>query len=347
MKTLTLKDGSTVVFDGNEIYCKDSKGKTTTLDHIVKVAVENKLFDADGAFFFQRQLERIKARSYDVKYAELQARMLFPVTNEGGPGITSITYRTYDQAGAAKIIQAYADDLPRADVAGKETTIPVRSVGISYGYNLDEIQASQLTGSSLDQRRANSARRATEQTVNDVAFFGDDDANLPGLFNNPNIPEGSVVDPGSGTEWVNKTPDEILFDINDVFADIFETTKMVERGDTLLLPPSQWAYIMSTPRSDNSDTTIAQYVAQNSPFLNSINDIIPVNECAADNNPDFEDDIMVAYRRDPDALQLEIPVELEYLPTQQKNLEFIIPGRLRLAGLNIYYPLSLNIATGI
>lgn len=347
MKKFTLRDGSVLAFDGMIGTVTQKDGKQVQLDGAITNALNTGLMDADGAFFFQRQLEHIKARSYDVRYAELKARMLFPVSNEGGPGVTSITYRTYDQVGAAKIINAYADDLPRADVAGKETTIPVRSVAISYGYNLDEIQSSQLTGASLDQRRANAARRSNEQVVNDVAFFGDNESGLPGLFSNPNIPTGAVVNPGSGTEWVNKTPDQILFDVNDLFADIFETTKMVEQGNTLLLPPAQWSYIMSTPRSSNSDTTIAQYLAQNSPYLDSIDDMIPVNECDAANNPLLSTDAMVAYDRSPDKLQLEIPVELEMLPAQQKNLEMIVPGRSRLAGLNIYYPLSLAIGTGI
>lgn len=346
MKTFKLRNGGTVSFDG-AIAIANLDNKQITLDGAITRAMNDMLVDADGAVFFQRQLEHIKAKSYDVRYAELKARQLFPVSNEGGPGITTIVYRTYDMAGSAKIINAYADDLPRADVAGKETFIPVRSVGISYGYNLDEIQSSQLTGAALDQRRANAARRANEQTTNDVAFFGDVSSGLPGLFDNPNIPTGAVVDPGAGTEWVNKTPDEILFDINDAFADIFETTKMVESGNTLLLPPNQWSYIMSTPRASNSDTTIAQYIAQNSPFLKSIDDIIAVNECAAANNPELSTDAMVVYDRNPDKLQLEIPVELEMLPVQQKNLEFLIPGRSRLGGLNIYYPLSLNILTGI
>ncbi len=347
MNKFKLRDGSTMTVDGMMGSVALADGSKITMDGAVVQSVNNGYLDADGAMFFQRQLEHIKAQSYDVRYAELKARSLFPVSNEGGAGITSITYRTYDQSGAAKIINAYADDLPRADVAGKETTIPVRSVGISYGYNLDEIQSSQLTGAALDQRRANASRRSVEQIVNDVAFFGDAESGLPGLFDNPNIPTGAVVNPGSGTEWVNKTPDQILFDINDLFADIFETTKMVEQGNTLLLPPQQWSYIMSTPRSSNSDTTIAQYIASNSPYLTSVEDIIPVNECAAANNPELSTDAMVAYDRSPDKLQLEIPVELEMLPVQQKNLEFVIPGRSRLGGLNIYYPLSLAIATGI
>jgi len=322
-------------------------GRTVMLDNALAIAVNDALFDADGAVFFQRELEYIKARSYDVQYAELKARMLFPVSNEAGPGINSITYRTYDQVGAAKIIQAYADDLPRADIAGKETTIPVRSVGISYGYSLDEIQASQLTGVGLDQRRANASRRAVEQTLNDIAFFGNAASGLPGFFNNANIPSGNVVNPGSGTEWVNKTPDQILFDVNDAFADVFELTKMVEQANTLLLPPAQWSYISSTPRSANSDTTILQYLVQNSPYLNTTADVIPINECTASLNPEITNDAMVVYNRSPDKLELEIPVELEYLPIQQKNLEFIIPGRARIGGVNVYYPLSVSILEGI
>lgn len=346
-KKFTCRDGAVVTIDGTSgtILTKDKK--TIALDGPLVQSVNTGYLDADGAVFFQRQLEHIKAKSYDVRYADLKARELFPVSNEGGKGVTSITYRTYDQAGAAKIINAYADDLPRADVAGKETTIPVRSVGISYGYNLDEIQASQLTGAALDQRRATASRRSVEQVTNNVAFYGDTESGLPGLFSNPNIPTGAVVDPGGGTEFVNKTPDQILFDINDLFADIFETTLMVESGNTLLLPPGQWSYIMATPRASNSDTTIAQFIAQNSPFLNSISDIIALNECDSTINPLLGTDAMVAYDRNPDKLQLEIPVELEYLPVQQKNLEFVVPGRSRLAGLNIYYPLSLAIATGI
>jgi len=326
---------------------KDSKGQVVSVDSAIARAVNDAYLDADGGIFFQRQLEHIKSRSYDVQYPELKARMLFPVSNEAGPGVNTITYRTYDQVGAAKIIQAYADDLPRADIAGKETSAPVRSIGISYGYSLDEIQASQLTGAALDQRRANAARKSVEQKTNDIAFFGDSSSGLPGFFSNPNIPSGNVVDGGSGTEWVNKTPDQILFDVNDAFADVFETTLMVEQADTLLLPPAQWSYIMSTPRSANSDTTIAAYLVQNSPYLNSMDDIIAVNECSAALNPNLTADAMVVYTRDPDKLELEIPVELEMLPVQQKNLEFIIPGRARVGGVNVYYPLSASISEGI
>lgn len=349
MNTFKLKSGGHVVFDGfSATYTTSgSSGKTYVMDAGVVSLMQQQLLDADGAVFFQRQLEHIKSKSFDVKYAELKARGLFPVSNEAGAGATSITYRTYDQSGVAKIINAYAKDLPRADVAGKETTIPVRTLGVAFGYNIDEINSSQMVGASLDQRRANAARRANEQAVNDVAFYGDADAGLPGLFSNPNIPTGNVVNPGSGTAFVNKTPDQIIFDLNDGLTDVFETTNMVEVPDTILMPPAQWSYIMSTPRSSNSDTTIGKYFADNNAHGITLDSIIPVNECAASKNPLLTADAMVFYRRDPDKLQLEIPSELQFLPVQRKGLEFEVPTHSRLAGLNIYYPLSLIIKTGI
>lgn len=349
MNNVKFADGAIGSMEGNILtITKGPKVERVVIDSRLSSAANDGVFnDADGAYFFARQLEYIKARSYDVKYPQLKARMIFPVSNEGGKGVTTVTYRTYDMSGVAKIINSYAEDLPRADVAGKETTIPVRSIGTSYGYNIDEIDSAQLAGSPLDQRRANASRKTIEQVINDVALFGDAVSGMPGLFSNPNIPIGGVVDPGAGTSWASKTPTEILFDINDLFADIFDTTLMSESGNTLLLPTRQWLIITTTARSINSDTTIAEFVVKNSPFLNSMADLIPLNECSAAHNPTLTDDVMVAYDMSPDVMELVIPLELEYQPIQMKGLEFVIPGRARLAGLNIYYPLAVAMGTGI
>ena len=345
----TTHDGSILIVDGMnaEVQLNDEDKTVLVLDAAIVMAMNSGLFDADGAVFLQRQLEHIKAKSYEVQYPELKARSMFAVNNEGGPGITSITYRVYDQVGSAAIINAYAKDLPRVDIKAREVTIPVRSVADAYGYSVDEINSAALVGMPLDARKAQAGIRAAEQTVNSVAFFGDAESGMPGFFDNPNIPKAAVVNPGSGTEFVNKTADQILFDINDLCADVFELTNGVEQINKLALPPGQWAHIMQTPRATNSDTSIAKYVAANSPFLNSVEDIVWLNECDADHNPTLSTDAMVAYNNAPDKIQLEIPHEFEWFPAQPKGLEFEIPGRLRLAGLNIYTPLSCAIGTGI
>jgi hypothetical protein len=298
-------------------------------------------WDADGAIFFNRELEHIKAKSYDVLYQDLLYRQLFPVSTEAHPGATSITYQTFDRAGKAKIINDYSKDLPRVDIAGKETTIPVRTIGDSFGYSKKEIKSAQMVGRPLEQRRADAARRKIEEEMNAITYFGDADSGLVGLFTNTDIPRADVVTGVGGVPWSAKTPDEILFDVNDMFGDTFATTKQKEKMDTLLLPTSQWSLIASTARSANSDTTILNYIVQNSPYISSASQIIPVPELTGAGTAGV--DVMVGYTRRPDKLQIEIPEDITFYPVQERVLEMVVPVTSEFAGLNIYYPLSLSI----
>jgi hypothetical protein len=301
------------------------------------------IFDIDTAVFFARQLEYIKAQSYDVKYAELQYRRLFPVSNAAGPGATNITYRVYDQFGMSQLIGAYGKDLPRADIGGKEVSIPVRTYAISVGYNTDEIRKASRAGLPIDARKMAAAVRGTEQRHNLTAWNGDDDAGLLGIFNHPNLPIGNVINGAASTpEWTTKTPDEILFDMNDIVNDVFTTTLMVERADTLLLPPAQYAYIASTARSNVSDTTILAYFLKNNPF---IREVIPVNELTGAGTGGA--DVMIAYKRSPDVIQFEIPMELLWHPEQRIGLEILVPAEHSIGGLNVYYPSAILIREDI
>ena len=61
-------------------------------------------FDADESAFFARELERVKAQTYDVRYPNLRSRDFIPVDNSVGAGATEVTYRQFDRVGNAKII---------------------------------------------------------------------------------------------------------------------------------------------------------------------------------------------------------------------------------------------------
>ena len=306
--------------------------------------------DANSSAFFARELEYIKAQTYDVQYPQLKATQLLPVSTEAGPGAESITYQQFDQVGMAKIISNYADDLPRADIKGKEFTAPVRSLGDSYGYSVQEIRAAQFAGRGLEQRKANAARRGVEQKINKIGWFGDSEHGLNGFLNHPNITRVAVDDSGTGssTLWADKTPDQILADMNDLANNIFEVTNGVEMPNTLLMPIDQYTYIASTARSNNSDTTILQYFLQNNPFIDTVEwvnelkgaglGVGGVNEGA---------DVMVAYDRSPDKLTLEIPQPFEQFPVQERGLEYVVPAHARIGGVIVYYPLSVAIGEGI
>ena len=89
------------------------------------MAEQNMRLDADEQVFFDNQLALVKSRTYDVEHKALKALSLLPVSTEQDPGATHIIWRSYDKVGMAKIIADYANDFPRADIAGVEHSSPV------------------------------------------------------------------------------------------------------------------------------------------------------------------------------------------------------------------------------
>lgn len=299
------------------------------------------LLNDEGSIFFKRELEHIKAKTFDVEYADLMFRSLFPVASDTNPGATSITYQVYDKRGMAKIINTYAGDLPRADVDGREVTVPVRTLGSSFGYSRKEILSAQMAGKPLSQMRANAARRAIEELLNNICLFGHADSGLYGLLTHPNIPVSDVPNGAAlSPEWSTKTADEILDDINAIFSEINANTQGKERANTLLLPLAQWNLIF-TKRIPDLSMTIAQLVIQNSPYLRSASDIVAVPQLAGAGTAGV--DLMVAYPKDPMKVEFEIPEDIIFHPEERRNLEIITPVTAECGGLNVYFPLAFNI----
>ena len=305
-----------------------------------------KNLDTSSSIFFRRELEFVKAKSYDIDYQDLMARTLFPVSNEAGAHAQVITFTQYDRVGMAQIISSYAKDLPRADISGEQISSPVRPIGLSFGYTIDEILSSEAVGKSLEQRRVNAVQRGSEETIDTIAWYGDAATGLPGFLTNPNIPTGAVA-PGASTTttWITKTPEEILDDVNNLFGTTYSVTKKKERPNRLLIPIKQWNYIMTKARSANSDTTIAGYLVQNSPFLSSLDDIMAIAEMEGAGTGGA--DMMAIYTPDPDKLTMEVPLELQFLPVQERGLAFEVPAWAKTGGVIVYKPLSVRFAYGI
>lgn len=299
--------------------------------------------DAGEQFFFNRQLEYIKARSYDILFPELKARTLIPVSYEAGPGAESITYDQYDQVGMAKIVANYTTDFPRADVKGKQHTARVKSLGASYGYNVQEIRAAKMAGKPLQQRRANAAKRAILQKENQVAFFGDDEFELQGFLNNPNITNVILQADGEGdsTKFADKTSDQILRDLNSIVSTIHETTKGVESPDTLLLPLAQYNLLWTTRMNTYSNISVLKYFLDNNLHIKQVEWLNELKEASSGQ------DVMIAYTRSPEKVTLEIPQDFEQFPAQEQGLDFVVPCHERIGGVIIYYPLSVAKAEGI
>lgn len=302
--------------------------------------------DTSESAFLNQQLQQVRAKSYDIKYPNLIARELIPVDNSVDNGSEVVTYYQYDQVGMAKIIRDYADDLPRADVQAKEFHAKVRSIAVAYGYSVQEIRAAMKAGNPLEQRKANAARKAVEQLVDDIAQLGDSKHGLLGFLNQPNTSTYTPPADGTGASalWSAKSADLILRDMHGAVKAIVVGTKGVEAPDTMLIPLDQYELI-STKRigtTDGSDNTILAHFLRVNPWIKSVVPWIALTGAGAGGT-----NRMVVYRKDPDALQLVMPQEFEQFPPQTKNLEITTPCHARISGVHVYYPLSICYADGI
>jgi hypothetical protein len=308
------------------------------------IAIQNTgRFDANEGIFFARQLEHVKSRTYDVKRPALNAMRLLPISTEAGEGATTITYRQYDGVGMAKIIANYANDLPRADVKGKEFTSPIRSIGDAYGYSTQEIRSALMAGTNLESRKATMAARAQEELINRLAWAGDTVSGLPGLLSNANIPALTLTADGTGSSkaFTTKTPAQIVRDVQALINLVRTLSKDIHKANAVWMPLEQLSYIAGLKNDTGTDTTVLEFLQRNNPGV-SFEAVLELDGAGASGA-----DRMYAGEITADNLTLEIPMMLKTYTPQQQGLEFVVPMESRVGGVVVYYPLALAYTDGI
>lgn len=283
-----------------------------------------------------RELEHVKAKTYDVLYTKLKARQFIPVSNEADPGAETITYRSWDHTGMAEIIANGADDLSLVDAFVSEESIKVHSLGKAYRYTLQDLRRAAMSGNNLDARKAMAARLSVERRIDQLAATGNANAGIEGMLNNSNVPIATLP---TGT-WSTATSAQIIADLNFLVQSIVNTTKDVHAPDTLILDTASFSLINQKPMSTTGDTgtTVLRSFLENNPYITDIDQWTRA-DTAASGSPRI-----CAYQRDPMVLELEIPQEFEQLPPQAKNLAFIVPCHARFGGCVIRYPLAMAYA---
>jgi hypothetical protein len=287
--------------------------------------------------FLARELETILARTFEVEYADIKYSSLIPISTEVGSASNSYTYRIFDKQGSMKIIGDKADDLPRTDILRREVTHPVRSIGGSFAYTVHEIRASAtVPGMNLEQRRANAVRRAYEEKMQEIAYFGEIPSGMKGFFNNDQVDK---LVPDKWFDGGSTTTDEMLALLNEAPTRLVQNSNMKESPDTMLVPYNVYRIISTTPRSTTSDTTVMEFFLRTNPMIKAIE---PINELeAGKSNGSLPKDRIIVYNRNPDKLQLHVPQPLEFLPPLRKNLEYSVAAHARVGGLALYYPKSM------
>lgn len=297
---------------------------------------DGRRFDAGETAFITRQLLYIKARTFDVKYTEFRARDFLPVSHEVPPGAQQWSFWSWDLVGMAKVIANYATDFESVDVFKTEVITNIKSIGAKYSYTVQDMRAVAMTapqgGGQLDYKRAAAARRAIEARIDDIAAVGLTEAGFTGLINNAAVP----INAAPVGSWATATAADMIGDLNSTVTKVIVQSNGVEIPDTALLPISEFAIFSQTPFSTLVPDMAMYLFMKNNPYIKNIDQWSKL----ASQNAGGTGGRIVVYRRDENAVTLEIPQEFEQFAPQLEGMEYQIPCHARVGGVVFYYPLS-------
>ncbi len=220
--------------------------------------MSNQRNDAPESLFFARDLEYQETKIYQTDYPAFKFREIFPVNNEGGEFITTISYKMYDRSGMAKVLSDYATDWPVVNLNATETRVPVKAIGDAALFSEDELGAAQKTGVPLESESIVQMRRGYEEKCDRVADAGDP-TGLMGWNSNPYIPIATpTTSSGAGDDtWPNKTPDEILADLRLLYSTIVANTKGTHIPNTLIISAERALFLRQSRLSATNATLLS------------------------------------------------------------------------------------------
>lgn len=306
----------------------------------IRVEYGARRLDADVATAFTaRQLEHIKAQTYDIKKATLKARIFLPVSHEAHPGAQVISYDQWDSWGEAEVADTYSKDAPRVDAEKKNFPTKVAGLRISYGYDIQDLRAAAMSGSDLKGARAVQARRGMEAKFDRLAAKGDTKLGRTGFVNDANVPTFG----GTAPNWAFSTPAQTMFrGLNALAAQVVVQSNQVESPDSILFPTKAFQILTGNTFGVDNEKTILRAWLENNPYGVRFADQWTELDGAGAGGADR----IVCYRRDPAVVEVEVPQEYEEFPPEMRGLEFLIQCHMRTAGTVIRYPKAMVYADG-
>jgi hypothetical protein len=255
---------------------------------------------------------------------------------------------TASNGGNMPWISAETSDIPGVSIDGTKVTLPMRLLAREVSYTSVELERSQRLGQPIDAQKMDALNILYQMNTDQIVNIGSAEVGQTGLLNNASITAGSVANGISGSSlWVNKTPDEILQDVNALLTATWLAAAYAVCPSELRIPPTQFGYIASQKVSSAGNVSILKFLEDNSIALR-INgkalNIQPVKWAAGRGAAGA--DRMLAYTNEENRVRFPmVPIRRE--TAYYKGIRFTAPYLWAYGVMEFVYPETLQYADGI
>lgn len=266
----------------------------------------------------------------------------------------SVAYGLTNGAQSSPVHAGGANNVPVVQASMDKGLFKAHTFAAALRVMFVDMAKSNFIGRSLDQLLTNGVRLAYDKHMDANVYVGMEEYGTTGLINNPDAVESVAASNGAATpstKWADKTPAQILKDINDAITAAWAAAEFDEDGipNHLLLPYEQYTYIMNTPLTELAEKSILDYVME--------------NNIAAKNGKEFfaggtrwlkgagtgGTDRMVVYNNDKRFVKLDELVPLSRVMTSPNAAEvcYDTAYMANVSEVQIFYPKTVRYVDGI
>ena len=253
----------------------------------------------------------------------------------------------------------------RGIIGGQTTAIPTLQANITKDNwkvftwsNIVKVpfvdqQKLQGIGRSLDQIYDKGLRLNYNKMLDENIYTGFSDFGTEGLVNNSNVTASMAAMNAGNTsrQWRNKTPDEILDDVNTAITNAWANAGYDVDGipNHIGLPPSLYSYIVGTKVSQAADKSILNYLLDNNIAKANGVDLVIVPMRQLIGAGTGNSDRMIAYVNADDKVTFDITVPLSRVLTQPSvnDMAYMTAYAGQVGQVKILYTQCIEYVDGI
>ena len=178
----------------------------------------------------------------------------------------SVAYGLTGSSGSGPVTAGGSNGIPVVQASVDKGLYKAHVFAAALRVMFQDMQRANFIGRSLDQMLQDGVRMAYDKHLDQNVYKGFEEYGTTGLLNNPDAVESTVADGAKGTgNWKDKTPDEILNDINTALTATWAAAEydLDALPNHILLPYEQYTYILTTKVTDLATETIYDYIMKN------------------------------------------------------------------------------------
>jgi len=287
----------------------------------------------DGIAFTISQLSSVEAKIYETKYQSIRFQEFVALDSSDPEWVDNVTYISYDAVTMGKFIGANGKDLPESDLNASKSTIPVFYGGLASRWSLDELRKSQAMNMPIGSIKSQMNYRGYLEHKQQVAYFGDAERGVTGLFNGSNVSEtvatGFTPATATGTEWVDMLNKQIEL--------VYTSSANVHVPNVQLIPQTLWGFLLK-PMNEYTNKTIYEYYMENN-YAKSLGvnlvltPVFQLNTAGVNSTGRI-----MTYELTPENLTMKDPMPYRTIAPQPEGLTIKVPAEYKFGGVEFRYP---------